>query len=250
MLCPSLSHAIWSCCSFNSFLCCVMICCWTACLFSNLLPGSAAILGLVKPPSSTLHRASRSSVAVGAAWRRVTCHGCVGWATVQTGVLFCCTAGALWAGVPDLCWSSYRGGTDIKIIYEKDQTCPQVQVCRELRGDIIDTVSSNLILFKLQEAWCISSRGLTPPPWATATPTSSRVPFFLPLELCSTMLHLLFLHLLYTVLSYIFTPPFLLLHSPELGIFQQKKVLPLVKEVLRHHAKWLFGKTNVLFSLV
>lgn len=103
MLCPSLSHAIWSCCSFNSFLCCVMICCWTACLFSNLLPGSAAILGLVKPPSSTLHRASWSSVAVGAAWRRVTCHGCVGWATVQTGVLFCCTAGALWAGVPDLC---------------------------------------------------------------------------------------------------------------------------------------------------
>ena len=159
------------------------------------------------------------------------CRGVVGWGAWPVLILL-------------------QGGTDIKIIYEKDQTCPQVQVCRELRGDIIDTVSSNLILFKLQEAWYISSRGLTPPRWATATPTSSRVPFFLPLELCSTMLHLLFLHLLYTVLSYIFTPPFLLLHSPELGIFQQKKVLPLVKEVLRHHAKWLFGKTNVLFSLV
>lgn len=226
MLCPSLSSAIWSCCSFNSFLCCVMICCWTACLFSNLLPGNAALIGLAKLPSSTLCRAWRSSAAIGAAWRRVTCHGCVGWATVQTGVLFCCTAEALWAEVPDLCCSSYRGRTDTKIIYEKDQTCPRVQVCRKLRGDIIDTVSSNLILFELQEAWHISNRGLTPPPWITATPTSSLVPFFPPPELCSTILHLLFLHLLYTFLSYIFTRPFLLLHSPELWIFQQERFSP------------------------
>lgn len=118
MLCSSLSCAICSCCSFNSFLCCVMICCWTAYLFSNLLPGNAGRFGPVKPLPSTLCRASWSSAAVGAACRRVTCHGCVGWATAPTGVLFWGIAEALGAKVRDLWWSSCR------IILYMKKYCP------------------------------------------------------------------------------------------------------------------------------
>lgn len=73
-----------------------MICCWTAYLFSNLLPGSAGLFGGAETLPSTLWRASWSSTAVGAAWRRVTCHGCVGWS------LFSDTAEALGTKVHDL----------------------------------------------------------------------------------------------------------------------------------------------------
>lgn len=119
MLCSSLSRAICSCCSFNSFLCCVMTCCWMACLFSNLLPSGAV---QVKPLASPLCRDSWSSAAVGARWRRVTCHGWDGWATVPTGVLFWCTTEASGPEVSDLRWSSYREGnsTDMKkVLYMK-----------------------------------------------------------------------------------------------------------------------------------
>lgn len=110
MLCSSFMCAICSCCSFSSFLCCVMICCWTACLFSNLLPDTVFLFELVKSPPWPLCCASWSSAAVGAAWRRVTCHGWVSWATAPTGVLFWRTAEASGAEVLDPWWSSYREG--------------------------------------------------------------------------------------------------------------------------------------------
>lgn len=120
MLCSSFSCAICSCCSFISFLCSAMICCWTACLFSNLLPDDVALFGQVEPTPSPLCRASWTSVAVGAAWCRVTCHGWVGCVTVPTGVLILCAAEVLEAEVPDLWWSSYReeNGDEAGIIYE------------------------------------------------------------------------------------------------------------------------------------
>lgn len=82
MLCSSFSLAICSCCSFSSLLCCAMICCWTACLFSNLLPGDA-----VRLEQSPFCRASWRPAAVGATCLRVTCHGRVGWVTTPTVVL-------------------------------------------------------------------------------------------------------------------------------------------------------------------
>lgn len=117
MFCASLSFTICSCCSFSNFLCCVMICCWTAYLFSNLLPGGAGLFRGAETLLSTLWRASWSSTAVGAAWRRVTCHGCVGWSTAATGALFSGIAEALGTKVHDLWWSAYD--KNIPIIYGK-----------------------------------------------------------------------------------------------------------------------------------
>lgn len=108
MLCSSLSRAICSCCSFSSFLCCVMICCCTACLFSNLLPGDTALFERVKLLLLPRCRASWSSAAVSATCRRLTCHGWVGWATAPTRVLSWYAAEASGAKVPDLWWPSYR----------------------------------------------------------------------------------------------------------------------------------------------
>jgi len=89
--CFSFSRAICSCWSFSSFLCCTMICCWTVRLVST----------------STLCRASWSSATVGAAWRRVTCHGWNGRDAVLSEVLFWCTAQSPGAKVLNL-WRSFN----------------------------------------------------------------------------------------------------------------------------------------------
>lgn len=87
MFCSCFSRVICSCCSFSSFLCCAMICFWAACLFSNLLPGDTNTERVQAPPSSSSSfcHALWSSAAVGAAWRRVTCHGWEGRAAVIIG---------------------------------------------------------------------------------------------------------------------------------------------------------------------
>lgn len=106
IFCSCFSRAICSSCSFNSLLCCVMICCWVACRCSNLLPGDAALFKEVKPLPSPLCRASWSSAAVSATCLRVTCHGWVGSATEPTGALSWCAAEVSGVKVPDLWWSS------------------------------------------------------------------------------------------------------------------------------------------------
>lgn len=106
MLCSSFSLAICSCCSFSSFLCCAMICCWTACLFSNLWPGDAECLEHLKPPPSPVCHALWSSAAVGATCLWVTCHGWVGWVTAPTAVLIWCSVEVSGFKLPDSRWPS------------------------------------------------------------------------------------------------------------------------------------------------
>lgn len=177
MFCSCFSRAICSCCSFSSSLCCAMIWFWAACLFSNLPPGDAE--RAQPPPSCSLCRALQSWAAVGAACRRVTCHGWAHRATVITGVFSRGSAEASGAGASDLWWSSW-GGCNRKRMWDYTQQDQNSQVHTELEAttqmqEKFFLVSQGNFNFLLLEFWHINRKGLiarTP-----VTPTSSRALF-------------------------------------------------------------------------